>query len=255
MSTYPQYTLKSQDVYKLTINTLDTLPLTMPGAIQSRDLLRVLVFAAASRLSVHQACDQLEGAPSGPAVLGTLSSQFSDLDALEGHVNDLLAKLIPQGLGKRGCRVAFDLVALPYHGTVDEAHQDEVCRSKAKGGTTHFFTSATAYAVVRGRRYTLAMCRVRAKQTMDHVVRTLLERLATLGIRIKLLLLDRGFYSVRVIQDLITAELPCIMPAVKRGKKSTTRGGAYRDLCTRDRKAKPVDLLYLEKRSRGPRRF
>jgi hypothetical protein len=158
-------------------------------------------------------------------VLGTLARQFSDLDALEGQVNDLLAKLIPKGLRKRGRQVAMDVVALPYHGTVEKAHQDEVCRSKAKGGTTHFFTYATAYAVVRGRRYTLALCRVRAKQTMAHVVRTLLGRLVTLGIRIKRLLLDRGVYRVRVIQDLITAELPFIMPAVKRGKKSTTRGG------------------------------
>jgi len=225
MTTYPQYTLTSQDVYTFTINTLDTLPLEMPGVIESRDLLRVLVFAAASRLSVHQACDQLERAPSGPTVLGTLSSQFRDLDALEGHLNDLLAKLIPKGLGKRGRQVAMDVVALPYHGTVEEVHHDEVCRSKAKGGTTHFFTYATAYAVIRGRRYTLAMCRVRAKQTMDHVVRTLLTRLVTLGIRIKLVLLDRGFYSVRVIRDLITAALPFIMPAVKRGKKPPTAGG------------------------------
>jgi Transposase DDE domain len=225
MSTYPQYTLKSHDVYTLTINTLDTLPLHMPGAIQSRDLLRVLVFAAASRLSVHQACDQLEGAPSGPTVLGNLASQCRALDALEDHLNDLLAKLIPKGWGKRGRRVAVDLVALPYHGTVEEAHRDEVCRSKAKSGTTHFFTYATAYAVVRGRRYTLAMCRVRAKQTMDHVLRTLLARVVTWGLRIKLLLLDRGFYSVRVIRDLITGELPFIMPAVQRGKKPTTPGG------------------------------
>ena len=225
MSTSPQYTLKSHDVYTFTIHTLDTLPLTMPGVIQSRDLLRVLVFAAAAKLSVHQACHQLEGAPSAPTVLGTLAEQLRDLDALEGHVNDLLARLLPQGLGQRGRCVAIDLIALPYHGTVAEAHQDEVCRSKAKGGTTHFFTYATAYAVVRGHRYTLAICRVRAKQTMDHVVRTLLARLVTLGIRMKLLLLDRGFYSVRVIQDLITAELPFIMPAVKRGKKPTTPGG------------------------------
>jgi hypothetical protein len=63
-------------------------------------------------------------------VLGTLASQFSDLDALEGHLNDLVATLIPKGLGKRGRRVAVDLVALPYHGTVDEAHHDEVCRSR-----------------------------------------------------------------------------------------------------------------------------
>ena len=225
MSTYPQYILKSQDVYTFTLNTLDPLPLQMPGAIQGRDLLRVLVFAAASRLSVHQACEQLERAPSGPTVLGNLASQFSDLDALEGHLNELLARLIPKGWGKRGRRVAVNVVALPYHGTVDDAHQGEVCRSKAKCGTTHFFTYATAYAVVRGRRYTLAMCRVRAKQRMDHVLRTLLARLVTLGIRITRLLLDRGFYSVRVIQDLMTCELPFIMPAVKRGKKSTTAGG------------------------------
>src|SRR5262247_874484 len=139
MTTYPQYTLKSQDVYTFTINTLDTLPLRMPGAIESRDLLRVLVFAAASRLSVHQACEQLERAPSGPTVLGILADQFSDLATLEGQVNDLLAKRMPKGLGKRGRRGAVDVVALPYHGTVEEAHQDESCRSKAKGGTPPFF--------------------------------------------------------------------------------------------------------------------
>jgi hypothetical protein len=47
----------------------------------------------------------------------------------------------------------------------------------------------------------------------------------TLSICIQLVLLDRGFYSVRVIQDLITAELPFIMPAVKRGKKPMTPRG------------------------------
>jgi hypothetical protein len=41
MSTYPQYTLKSPDVYPLTITPLDTLPLRMPGAIRSRDLMQV----------------------------------------------------------------------------------------------------------------------------------------------------------------------------------------------------------------------
>ena len=225
MSTCPQYILKSQDVYNFTINTLATLPLSMPGVIQSRDLWRVLVFAAASKFSVHQACHQLERAPSGPTVLGTLACQLSDLDALEGHVNALVARLIPKGLGKRGRHVAMDLIALPYHGTVAETQQDEVCRSKAKCGTPHFFPYATAYAVVQGRRYTLAICRVRAKQTMDHVVRTLLERVGLLGIRIQLLLLDRGFYSVRVMSDLIPAALPFIMPAVKRGKQPATPGG------------------------------
>jgi hypothetical protein len=225
MSPYPQETLKSQDVYTFTLNWLDPLPLHMPGAIQSRDLLRVLVFAAAARLSVHQACEQLERAPSGPTVWGTLACQWGDLEALEGHLNDLLARLLPKDLGTRARRVAIDVIALPYHGTVDEAHHGEVCRSKATSGTPHFCTYATAYAVLQGRRDTLAMYRVRAKQSMDSVLRRLLARLVTLGMRITLLLLDRGVYTVRVMRDLSTAELPFILPAVKRGKKPSTAGG------------------------------
>jgi len=180
----------------------------MPGAIPGRDLWRVLMFATAAHFSVHPACNQLEHAPSGPPVRGTLADQLDDLEALEGQVNALLARLISNGPGKRGRLVAINVIALSYHGTVAEPQHEEVCRRKAKGGTTHFFPSATAYAVIRGRRYPLASCRVRAKQTMAHVVRPLLARLVTWGIRMTLLLRDRGFYRGRVMRDLITGELP-----------------------------------------------
>lgn len=217
MTTHPQYTLKSQDVYPCTSNTLDTLPLHMPGAIASRDLLRVLVFAAASRLSVQPACDQLERAPSGPTVLGTRASQCRDLAALAGQLHDLWATRIPQGLGHRGRRGAVDGVALPSHGTGDEAHQDAVCRNKAQGGPPHFFPDATASAIGRGRRDPLAMCRVRAKPTMDEVCRPLLARLGTWGIRSKRVWLDRGFSRGQGIPDLLSGEWPFIRPAVQRG--------------------------------------
>src|SRR5262245_20838264 len=98
----------------------------MPGALASRDLLRGLVVVAASRLSVPQAWDQLDRAPSGPTVLGPRSSPCSALDAFAGHHNDLLARPLPKGWGQRGRRVAIDVVARPYHGTGEEAHQDEV---------------------------------------------------------------------------------------------------------------------------------
>jgi hypothetical protein len=197
----------------------------MPGAIESRDLMRTLVFAAASRLAGHQACVQLERAPSGPIVLGLLAGQVSNLDTLAGQGNAHWAQLIPQGLGKRRRRVAVAWAALPSHGTVAEVRQDERCRSKAQRGTPHFCTSATADAVVQSRRSTLAMGRVRATQPMDYGLRPLLLRWGTLGMRRKLLLLDRGCDRGRGIQDLLTGTLPCIMPAVKRGQKPPTAGG------------------------------
>jgi hypothetical protein len=173
MTTYPHFPLQSQEVYHFTSNTLDSLPLPRPGAIASRDLWRVLVFAAAARLAVHQAWAQREGAPSGPTVLGTLASQGSERDVRDGHLNALWATLLPQGLGTRGRRVALEVVAWPYHGTVEEAQHAAVCRRTAQGSTPPLFPYATAYAVVRGRRDTLARGRVRAPQPMAQVLRPL----------------------------------------------------------------------------------
>jgi putative transposase len=221
-----QYTLYSQDVCTLAINTLAQLPLKARGDhVEVRDLLHVLVVAAASRLSINQACHDLDGAPSAVTVLGDLARQLHDLDQLEEALNALLARLVPNRLGKRGRRVAIDLIELPYHGSVDEAHQDEVRRSKAKQGTMPFFTYASAYAIVGGKRYTLALCRVRAKMTMDQVLKRLPHRLDALVIKVRVLLLDRGFYSVKVSRALIDRQQPFIMPAIRRGKPPTQTGG------------------------------
>jgi hypothetical protein len=68
------------------------LPLKARGdRVQVRDLLHVVVCAAASRLSINQACHDLDGAPSGATVLGELATQLSDLDPLEATLNALLA--------------------------------------------------------------------------------------------------------------------------------------------------------------------
>ena len=107
----------------------------------------------------------------------------------------------------------------------------EVCRGKAKQGTTHFFTYATAYAVVSGKRYTLALCRVTAQMTMDQVLDRLFQYLDPLGIKVNILLLDRGFYSVKVIRALMEkAKSLLMMPAIKRGKSPTHSDGPLQGL-------------------------
>jgi putative transposase len=112
--------------------------------VQVTDLLHVLVFATASRISVTKACQDLGSAPTGQTVLGELATPLCNLDQLEETLNTLLARLIPKSLGMRGRQVAIDLIELPYHGAVKGEHQHEICRGKAKQGTTHFFTYATA---------------------------------------------------------------------------------------------------------------
>jgi putative transposase len=60
---------------------------------------------------------------------------------------------------------------------------------------------------------------------MVKVLSTLMGRLATLGVAVSLLLVDRGFYSVGVIRYLIGQSQPFIMAATRRGKKADAPGG------------------------------
>jgi putative transposase len=125
----------------------------------------------------------------------------------------------------RHWRLAIDLHLRPYHGQPHREAQ-EIYRSQAKSGTTHFHAYASCYLVKHGRRYTLALSRVEQGTAMEQVVKRLLQRVAQIGIRPKLLLLDRGFYSVEVIRYLQAARYPFIMPVVIRGRRAEHPKGA-----------------------------
>ena len=216
-----KYNLKSKDVHKLAINMLCRLPLVARGAlVKVTDILNVVIFAAAFRTSINQASASLQDAPCASYVLRELANQLHSLDQQQQVVNQILSSNLPKRLRQKGHRIAIDLVEVPYHGTVAKEHEGEVRRSKAKSGTTHFFVYATAYVILKGNRYTLAMIRVPSTDSMLEVLKKLMALLKKESIKIDLLLLDRGFYSVKVIRYLKGRKQAFIMPAIKRGKNS-----------------------------------
>jgi hypothetical protein len=180
-------------------------------------LLPVLFYAAGHLCSVFAACNQLRDAPSDQAVRDALVALCPDPVPLEQRVNRLFAAQLPKGLCKRSQRVAIDLTLVPYHG---QPHQQptEIYRGQAKSGTTHFHAYATAYIVRRGQRFTVALIRVEHGTPMVEVLKRLLHLVRQAGIRPRLLLLDRGFYSVEVIRYLYRARYPFILPVVRRGR-------------------------------------
>jgi putative transposase len=78
---------------------------------------------------------------------------------LQRQLNRALAGRLPRALCRRRQRLAIDLTLIPYHG---EHFRDpkEVYRGQAKSGTSHFHAYATAYVVLRGQRFTVALTAV-----------------------------------------------------------------------------------------------
>jgi hypothetical protein len=191
----------------------------------SANILWSLLLAAAARItSLSDTCQRLHDAPSDETARKALLATLPDYAVLQRQLNAALAGHLPKVLRKHLQRLAIDLTLIPYHG---QPFRDlnEIYRSQAKSGTSHFHAYATAYVVRKGQRYTIALTGVRKGESLKDVVQRLLRQAARVGIRTRLLLLDRGFYSVAVVRYLQAARMPFLMPVVCHGRSPKQRGG------------------------------
>jgi len=214
------FTLTARDVQLHTTHVLQShLKLRDHGPkCRASTLWAVLCWAAARLASIAAACANLVNAPCDQATRDALLATLPPLLELQRRINHALADGLPQKLRRRRQPLAVDLVLIPYHGQPFD-DPDEVYRGQRKSGTSHFHAYATAYAIVKGQRWTLALTAVHKGEAMKEVLARLLRRAAACGVRPRYVLLDRGFYSVEVIRYLQAARYPFVMPVVRRGRK------------------------------------
>jgi putative transposase len=187
--------------------------------VTAQTLWAVLLLAAADVTSIHAACARLDDLASEETIRKALYSSLPEFAELQRQLNRARAGRLPRALRRRSQRLAIDLTLIPYHG---EPFRDEseVYRGQAKDGTRHFHAYATAYVILKGERFTVALTAVSKGEAMKDVVQRLLKQARSVGVKPRLVLLDRGFYSVDVIRYLQAARQPFLMPVVIRGLKA-----------------------------------
>ena len=177
-----------------------------------------LLLAAAARItSLSDACQRLRDAPSDETARQALLATLPDYAARQRQLHAAWAGHLPKALRRRLQVLALDLTLIPYHGR-HFRDLDEIYRGQAQSGTSHFHASATACVVRKGQRDTVARTGVTKGETLQEVLRRLLRQAARVGVRPRLLLLDRGFSSVAVVRSLQQAQDPCLMPVVCHGR-------------------------------------
>jgi hypothetical protein len=191
----------------------------MQGYYGVRDIALVVVQACSRAVSINQACKDMERCPDESTVRHHLAKL--SMKSLERSVNETLprwAKVLP----RRALKIAIDLTYIPYHGKPKRS-KAELKHGPAKQGTTWFHVYASAYVILYGKRYTLAMRYARRNEPLTHVVGCLLNRMDEIGVRVGCLYLDRGFFTIEVISYLKRRKVPFVMPVVRRGKNGGTR--------------------------------
>ncbi len=242
--------ITAEQVRALTVDLLvETFPLGITGyRYADGDIFNVLVAAGAEQRSLASAAAQFITAPSANLVRHYLQTRlFTPLEIgeLEARANALLTERLPADLARHSWKVAMDLTLLPYYGDYAE-EPGEVRRGPAKAGTTRFHAYATAYVVRAGRRLTLALAFVYADDALRDIVEELLARLATVGVRIQRLLLDREFASVAVLQILDAQGFTSVIALPRRGAalKAELCGRGQRKTRYTMRSAEDGDLTF-----------
>jgi hypothetical protein len=181
-------------------------------------LLQILLIAAARVVSLFAACRDLADAPSDQTIRNALAATLPEVVELERRLNLALVTRLPRALRRKSRILAIDLTLIPYHGQ-PAYDTKEIFRGAPKSGTTHFHAYATAVVVHKGYRYTLALIHVEYGDSMKEVLQRLLAIVRRRAVRVRFLLLDKGFFSVEVIRYLRRAGCGFIIPAIARGRK------------------------------------
>jgi Transposase DDE domain len=191
-----------------------------PGCVSPLLLVQMLVRAAVERRSLSAVVVAARTAPSWQTVRQALARALpaEPLDLLPALLRALQHRL-PKALTRRPRTAAIDLHLRPYYGA---KHTRGVYRGQPKAGTKTFFAYATLLVLRRGQSYTIGLTPVRNGEEQTAILERLLAQAEAKGVRLRRLLVDRGFYAATTLQWLQQRGLPFILPLVRRGKAGRT---------------------------------
>lgn len=223
-----QYTLSGREVTRWTVTTLvEALDWsTAPTRLQPLPLVQLLVRAAAALRSLSAVVRAAQAAPSWETVRRALLHYLpaQPLDLLPATTRALHRRL-PKSLPRRPRTMAIDWHLRPFYG---KPRTPGVCRGQPKAGTKYFFAYASLLVLRRGQSFTVGLTPVAQGEQQTTVMARLLGQARQAGLRVRRLLLDRGFYGAPTIQWLQQQQLPFLMPMLRRGQaggsKATSTG-------------------------------
>jgi len=175
-----------------------------------------MIWAGINRVSIEEATGQLEelgyNVPSSDTVLYHLSNQPYKI--LEGGFQSIIGSLIRDAryLFRKSVVLAIDFNLLEWYGE----DLPFIIKSKPRKGTDKFIGFATVAIVEDGKRFTLKVLPVTPLSNKKEIVRELLIH-AMKFVRIRVVLMDRGFYSGEIMQ-MLNNWISFIIPAVNNDK-------------------------------------
>jgi len=158
----------------------------------------------------------IDDVPSGDALMQQL--QKLDFELVESQFDRVFETQFIKMFGKKKPKV-IAIIDLHEQETYskDKRESPHIRGGKHKNGTNFFFKFATLQILCKGKVLTLKVKLQMRGRSLKEIVECFVRR-AQKFVRIKVLLLDRGFRDVNIFNELEFLQVPLLMPCFKDEK-------------------------------------
>lgn len=214
----------SSNVFKFTANLLNEylkFPAAKNSLYSSSDINQCLIelslsksYAESGLADLSEKCNMPNRVPTGRTFRGRIErlAEKQIREALIEANDQVLLILRRYSVFRRKAVVAIDYTRQPFYGDPDAKN---VIGGKQERGTTWGYTYASIDIVEAGRRLTIYSCTVNQFSEKAEVVKKLIFEAKARGVHISIVLLDRAFFTIDVIDVLKSLGVYFIIPAVK----------------------------------------
>ena len=215
----PKIGLKSKECIDFVLQPLnDHVTIKVNGSLTSEDIFRTVVSMAVDKNSVHSVSKQYQYVACETSLRYHLKKLNME-ELIKSNEKILLQELIKTLKNDKSYEFAIDLTDDPYYGKTDSSNEKYVIHGQAKKSTNSFYSYASLYITNKNERFTVSVLPVEKSKKMVEYLFYFLDLIKRLNFKIKVLCLDRGFYSIDVFEFLQKNNVPHIVPVIKRGKK------------------------------------
>jgi putative transposase len=214
----PKIVLRPKQCIDTVLKALtDNISININGSLTCKDLFYTAVCMAVDNSSVHSISKHYQEIPCETSTRYHLKKldideliRLNEKILLQGSINSLKPE--------KKYEFAIDYTNDPYYGETYPSNENFVIRSQAKKSTNSFYSYVSLSVINKNERFTISVLPVEKDKTKVDYLTYFINLINKLNFKIKVLCLDREFYSADVFEFLQRKEIPHITPVVRKGK-------------------------------------
>lgn len=215
----PKIELKSKECIDAVLQPLkDHVTIKINGSLTCEDIFRTVVNMSVNKNSVHSVSKQYQDVACETSLRYHLRKLNME-ELIKSNEMILLQELIKNLKPGKSYEFAIDLTDDPYYGKIDFSNEKYVISGQAKKSTNSFYSYISLYITNKNERFTVSVLPVEKNKSMVEYLSYFIDLIKRLNFKIKVLCLDRGFYSIDVFEFLQNNNVSHIVPVIKRGEQ------------------------------------